>query len=177
MSLIDARMIYDTDGKNISNKIDLLNQSVEQKADKSTTYTKTEIDDPARDHNGTWQDKYPSDFMSAATDLSIYVKKKTKNYTPLTLLSGFFSTGLSSGDPMFWVSDDGIVYIKGSCTIPANPLNKNIFILPVGCRPSSTLVFYLNIGSLSIYSTGEAQYTSTTTGNLQFGCISFPAEQ
>jgi hypothetical protein len=178
MSLIDARMVYDTDGTNISNKIDLLNQSVGQKADKSTTYTKTEIDDAARDHKGTWQGKSPSSFLSSTTDFSNYLKNKTVSYTTLVLLNGFGSTGLSTGNPAYHKSDSGIVYIKGSCTIPPTPQNKNMFQLPTGSRPSTTLTFELNGGVLvSILADGNVRFDSTTTGNVQFGCISFPAEQ
>lgn len=107
-----------------------------------------------------------------------FVKKLFPTYIQSTLLNGFASTGLSTGNPSYWKSDAGIVYIKGACTIPSNPSNKDIFVLPVGYRPSTTMTFTLNNGILvTVYSSGSVQFTSDTTGNLQFGCISFPAEQ
>lgn len=107
-----------------------------------------------------------------------FAKKPNPSYTPVALLNGFTTTGLSPGNPAYWKSDDKIVYIKGSCVIPASPQNKDIFVLPVGCRPSTTMTFFLNGDSLvSVFPSGSVQFASTNTGNLQFGCISFPAEQ
>lgn len=49
------------------------------KANTSDVYTKTQIDDPTRDHKGTWVGHSYSDFYNTSTDMTLYAKLADMN--------------------------------------------------------------------------------------------------
>lgn len=137
----------------------------------------TDVFDKDKFLGGNWDAAESQIYSKTESDNNYAKKNPTNTYTNATFQNGFVTLGLSSGDPKYMKTDSNVVYIKGSCGCPASGFsNVAMFTLPVGFRPSSTLNFTLGAVTIGIFSSGQVQYTSASAGNVQFGCISFPAE-
>ena len=127
--------------------------------------------------NGNWDKIETQIYSKTEADAGFSKKSPTVSWNALTFQNAFYTLGLSAGDPKYYKSDDGIVYLKGCCGAPSsNFQNVPMFTLPAGARPSTTLNYTLGGVTIAIFSSGQVQFTSATAANVQLGMISFPAE-
>ena len=127
--------------------------------------------------NGNFQKVEDLIYSKTEADTNYAKKAPTVTWNALTFQNAFYTLGLSAGDPKWYKTDDGIVYLKGCCGAPASGFqNVPMFTLPAGARPSTTINLTLGAVTIAIFSSGQVQFTSATAANVQLGMISFPAE-
>lgn len=96
------------------------------------------------------------------------------------LINGWVNFGFGHYDAGFYKDPHGRVHLRG--TIQNGVIGQDAFVLPIGYRPTSTLVFAVataagTFGAVDVESDGSVKPTVGNNGLVTLAGISFKADQ